>query len=59
MAAEDSRWYEENVYNAGSENEEPSPEKLSDAMTSKLKNILSFMLADPMRAKRELENLLK
>lgn len=59
MAAEDSRWYEENVYNAGGEDEEPAPEKLSDATAAKLETILSFLLADPMRAKRELESLLK
>ena len=57
MAAEDSKWFEENVYDAGN-NDEPSKEKLSDEMSAKLENILSFLLADPMRAKRELEGLL-
>ena len=59
MAAEDSRWFEENVYDAGDENEEPSSGKLSDEVASKLETILSFLLADPMRAKQELEKLLK
>ncbi len=59
MAAEDSRWYEENLYNAGDEDEEPQPDRLSDEMASKLETILTFLLADPMRAKRELEKLLK
>ena len=59
MAAEDSRWYEKNLYNAGDEDEEPQPDRLSDEMASKLETILTFLLADPMRAKRELEKLLK
>ena len=56
-AAEDSRWYEANVYDTGKD-EEPSPEKLSDEMAAKLENILTFLLADPMRAKTELQKLL-
>ena len=57
IAAEDSRWYEENVYDAGND-EEPAPEKLSVEMAAKLENILTFLLADPMRAKTELQKLL-
>lgn len=58
MAAEDSKWFEENVYDAGKD-EEPSKEILSEEMSLKLENILSFLLADPMRAKKELEGLIR
>lgn len=59
MAAEDSRWFEENVYDAGDDKEEPTRNKLSDEVASKLETILSFLLSDPIRAKRELESLIK
>ena len=57
MAAEDSRWYEENVYDAG-QDEEPTRDRLSPEMAAKLENILTFLLADPMRAKTELQKFL-
>ena len=60
VQAEDSKWFEENVYDAGSENEEPSDEtQISGKAAEKLKGILSYLLSDPLRAKMELEGMIQ
>ena len=61
MTARDSKWFEENYYNAGTENEEPivgAHRRLDPDTSEKIEIILNYILDDPVRAKRELEKLL-
>ena len=60
MQAADSRWFEENVYDAGESNEEPSDESLvSGKAAERLKGILEYLMEDPARAKEELEKMIR
>lgn len=59
MQAEDSKWYEENMYNAGDENGEPVDETLiTGKAAERVREILKYLLSDPLRAKRNLEKML-
>ena len=60
MQAADSKWFEENLYDAGDANEEPADDSMiSGKPAEKLEKILSYLLSDPLRAKLELEDMIK
>lgn len=61
MSERDSKWFESNIYNAGDKSEDPvvvTSKNMSQEAASKIKNIISYILVDPLRAKNELEKLL-
>lgn len=61
MTARDSEWFEKNVYNAGDKTEDPvvgTSKNVDQELASKIENIISYILVDPMRAKIELQKLI-
>ena len=60
MYAEDSKWYENHYYNAGDINGDPSEQltSSSNSVSESIRDILDYILDDPVKAKFELERLI-
>ena len=59
MQAADSKWYEENLYNAGNKDGEPIDDSfIHGRAADKVKEIIKYLVDDPIKAKNEIIKML-